>query len=72
MRHCGENAGKQYQMAKSEEEIKAAREYIHEQIIDHLATCPQAIIVVRRFLFLFSRRAFADHSRDTPRLMKRR
>lgn len=39
-------SGKQYQMAKSEEEIKAAREYIHEQIIDHLATCPQAIIVI--------------------------
>jgi hypothetical protein len=73
-RHCGASAGKLYQMAKSEEEIKAAREYIHEQIIDHLAMCPQAIIVVRRILFLFSLRAlaFADHSRDTPRLMKRR
>ena len=65
------NEGKKYQMAKSEEEIKAAREYIHEQIIDHLAMCPQAIIVVRRILFPRAL-AFADHSRDTPRLMKRR
>jgi len=39
-------SGKQYQLAKTDQEIKEAREQIHGQIFEHLHKCPRALIVI--------------------------
>lgn len=40
--------GKQFQLAKTDQEIKEARELIHDQIFEHLYRCPHGLIVVCR------------------------
>jgi len=39
-------SGKKYQLVKTEVDIKQAHDEIHEQIFEHLAKCPQGIVIM--------------------------